>query len=297
MSEAAHVMQYIVVPYRAAAGGVAPARSAPPAASSARSASPIPWRRNSPAWPPTRSWWTRKPATWDRLASWRRSAPCPRWTIEPAAHERTGRRPSGLTRPEVGKAMSRHGLRRSRAWVRWAPALAASTGDETLARLHRFLSRCALVACAFGLPAAAQTPPVKLVVGAPPGGTTDTVARNIGQHMSQTLRRTVMIENRPGAGGNRRRLRRQERARRQHAAGHLHELFDQRLAVPQAALRPGPRLHTHQHAGPGAQPAGDAQTSPPRTWPPSSNRSGRILASTRWRSARWARRCTWPASA
>ena len=48
---------------------------------------------------------------------------------------------------------------------------------------------------------AAQTPPVKLVVGAPPGGTTDTVARNIGQHMSQTLRRTVVIENRPGAGG------------------------------------------------------------------------------------------------
>lgn len=71
-----------------------------------------------------------------------------------------------------------------------------------MARLHRFLSRCALVACAFGLPAAAQTPPVKLVVGAPPGGTTDTVARNIGQHMSQTLRRTVVIENRPGAGGN-----------------------------------------------------------------------------------------------
>ena len=71
-----------------------------------------------------------------------------------------------------------------------------------MARLHRFLSRCALVACAFGLPVAAQTPPVKLVVGAPPGGTTDTVARNIGQHMSQTLRRTVVIENRPGAGGN-----------------------------------------------------------------------------------------------
>ena len=35
------------------------------------------------------------------------------------------------------------------------------------------------------------------MVGAPPGGTTDTVARNIGQHMSQTLRRTVVIENRP----------------------------------------------------------------------------------------------------
>ena len=114
MSEAAHVMQYIVVPYRAAAGGVAgEIRPASSEFGAIRIANSMAAKFAGVA--AYRSWWTRKPATWDRLASWRRSAPCPRWTIEPAAHERTGRRPSGLTRPEVGKAMSRYGLRRSRA--------------------------------------------------------------------------------------------------------------------------------------------------------------------------------------
>jgi len=47
-----------------------------------------------------------------------------------------------------------------------------------------------------------NTPPIKLVVGAPPGGTTDTVARAIAQHMGTDLKRTVLVENRPGAGGN-----------------------------------------------------------------------------------------------
>ncbi|WP_415806269.1 tripartite tricarboxylate transporter substrate binding protein [Bordetella muralis] len=48
----------------------------------------------------------------------------------------------------------------------------------------------------------AQNNTIKLVVGAPPGGTTDTVARSIAQHMGQDLKRTVLVENKPGAGGN-----------------------------------------------------------------------------------------------
>jgi len=64
------------------------------------------------------------------------------------------------------------------------------------------LSGCALAAGALSLSAFAQEAPIRLVVGAPPGGTTDTVARSIGQHMSQSLKRTVLVENRPGAGGN-----------------------------------------------------------------------------------------------
>nr|WP_231494589.1 MULTISPECIES: tripartite tricarboxylate transporter substrate binding protein [Bordetella] len=48
----------------------------------------------------------------------------------------------------------------------------------------------------------AQNDAIKLVVGAPPGGTTDTVARSIAQHMSKDLKRTVLVENKPGAGGN-----------------------------------------------------------------------------------------------
>lgn len=65
------------------------------------------------------------------------------------------------------------------------------------------LSRCALIAtCALPLAALAQSNTIKLVVGAPPGGTTDTVARSIAQHMGQDLKRTVLVENKPGAGGN-----------------------------------------------------------------------------------------------
>ena len=48
----------------------------------------------------------------------------------------------------------------------------------------------------------AQRDAIQLVVGAPPGGTTDTVARGIAQHMSKSLGRTVLVENKPGAGGN-----------------------------------------------------------------------------------------------
>jgi tripartite-type tricarboxylate transporter receptor subunit TctC len=44
--------------------------------------------------------------------------------------------------------------------------------------------------------------PIRLLVGAPPGGTTDTLARALGQEMSRLLDQPVVVENRPGAGGN-----------------------------------------------------------------------------------------------
>ncbi len=44
--------------------------------------------------------------------------------------------------------------------------------------------------------------PVKLLVGAPPGGTTDTIARAIAAPMAAALKQGVIVENRPGAGGN-----------------------------------------------------------------------------------------------
>ncbi|MGH6666141.1 MAG: Bug family tripartite tricarboxylate transporter substrate binding protein [Pseudolabrys sp.] len=43
---------------------------------------------------------------------------------------------------------------------------------------------------------------IKLLVGAPPGGTTDTIARSIAGPMSATLKQNVIVENKPGAGGN-----------------------------------------------------------------------------------------------
>lgn len=44
--------------------------------------------------------------------------------------------------------------------------------------------------------------PMRILVGASPGGSTDTLARTIGAEMSRILGRQIIIENRAGAGGN-----------------------------------------------------------------------------------------------
>ena len=66
-----------------------------------------------------------------------------------------------------------------------------------------------LIAAVFALsvlaPAQAQTWPskaVRIVVPFPPGGTTDIVARSIGVELQRMWQHPVVIENRPGAGGN-----------------------------------------------------------------------------------------------
>jgi tripartite-type tricarboxylate transporter receptor subunit TctC len=56
-----------------------------------------------------------------------------------------------------------------------------------------------------GVAAQAQdypTKPVKWVVAYPPGGTTDILARLIGQYLSEHLGQQFVIDNRPGAGNN-----------------------------------------------------------------------------------------------
>lgn len=54
----------------------------------------------------------------------------------------------------------------------------------------------------FGVTWAQSSPVLRILVGAPPGGSTDMLAREIAPEMSRQLGRTVLVENRAGAGGN-----------------------------------------------------------------------------------------------
>ncbi len=69
-----------------------------------------------------------------------------------------------------------------------------------LLRRHLLAFGLALPGVARALPPAGQ--PITLVVGASPGGTTDTLAREIAPVLSDRLGRSVVVENRTGAGGN-----------------------------------------------------------------------------------------------
>jgi len=70
--------------------------------------------------------------------------------------------------------------------------------------------RMLLASCMVAIvwPAAAQTSsiwpnrPIRLIVNFSPGGAADVLARAIAPNLSQTLGQPVVVENRPGAGGN-----------------------------------------------------------------------------------------------
>src|SRR6266480_6525936 len=74
------------------------------------------------------------------------------------------------------------------------------------------LRRTAICLIAMGISAIASigsaaaldypTRPVRWVVGYPPGGATDIIARLIGQRLSERLGQQFVIENKPGAGNN-----------------------------------------------------------------------------------------------
>ena len=73
-------------------------------------------------------------------------------------------------------------------------------------KLSSTLSSFVIVAAAIAVPVFAQqaypTKPIRLILPFPPGGSTDIVARLIGQKLTDSWGVAVLVDNRPGAGGN-----------------------------------------------------------------------------------------------
>lgn len=70
------------------------------------------------------------------------------------------------------------------------------------ARLRRAFGLAFVALTLSGSVLAQGQPPIRIFVGAAPGGSTDTLAREIAPEMGRLLGRNIVIENRAGAGGN-----------------------------------------------------------------------------------------------
>ena len=74
-----------------------------------------------------------------------------------------------------------------------------------MTRIMLALSVCTLMLGALPLPATAQTyptRPIRIIVPYPPGGTSDILARSLGEKLTGSLGQPVVVENKPGANGN-----------------------------------------------------------------------------------------------
>ncbi|MBI1942685.1 MAG: tripartite tricarboxylate transporter substrate binding protein [Betaproteobacteria bacterium] len=69
-------------------------------------------------------------------------------------------------------------------------------------RVNILLAALLALAASLAQAQAYPTRPVKLLVGFPPGGSTDLAARALADRLSQALGQTMVVENKPGASGN-----------------------------------------------------------------------------------------------
>jgi tripartite-type tricarboxylate transporter receptor subunit TctC len=78
--------------------------------------------------------------------------------------------------------------------------------EMTMQNRRTFMGTMALTASMLAFPALAQTAypdrPITLILPYAAGGGTDTIARVLGKALSEELKGNIVIENRPGAGGN-----------------------------------------------------------------------------------------------
>ena len=140
------------------------------------------------------------------------------------------------------------------------PPIRGAEGEEPM-KMRVDLLRwpvAALAGLLVAMPAASAADypnkPVRWVVGYPPGGTTDILARLIGSYLSEKLGQQFVIENKPGAGNNLGGGGGRERAaRRLHGAvgqsGQWHQCF----ALQEAVVQLHPRYRADRRHLPGAE--------------------------------------------
>src|SRR6476660_6747652 len=76
------------------------------------------------------------------------------------------------------------------------------TSTRHLPQLTRRSALAVAAAAASAPPAKWPTKPLRIVVGFPGGSTPDLVARTIADPLSKALGQPVIVDNKPGAGGN-----------------------------------------------------------------------------------------------